>query len=642
VTAGRLRTAAFLIGAVLVLFLATASGTARDREQRTFARARIGLPSAGIVAVLCYHDIAEGTGYPESTVSPKALREHIRRSRENGFVFLSLSELLSYRDRPADLPSRVMVLTFDDGYLSFFDRVLPILKEEGVKATLSVVSSFVDRPPAGVPPLMSWDQIREAESTGLVEIASHGHEIHRFETDNPYRDTGPSVTTRRFLLEAGRYEDRDEYKERIRKDFREARRILAERLGHEVTVLAWPYGEHNLAARRIAAEEGFATTLGLDGTDVRREDLLSGYLPRCMVFRGTRIADKELRWLSPPPLPVRAAQVDLDSVYDPDTQAFRRNLDQVVERVRRLGATDVFLQGCPDPDGTGFFRETYFMNHQAPVRADVWSMAAHKFNHAGLKVWIRAPTMNLSWEWNRRPDWRIPFRKRKGERSGKPWYFRISPDVDEARRAAIDFYTDIAVYLPIRGVLFDDDAFMLDAERLRSGPANPRAKSEAIRSFLEEIKGAVLAWRPNALFARNIYATVVERDGVHPGLSQEFGQFLEDYDLTVVMAYARMEGHRRDAEEWTESLVRRTLRRWDPPPRWDAAAPPVLIKFQTYDWEEEEWVPGAELAGMVRKVRGEKALGLGLYPVPPKAGNLPEGLLGIPAPAELSKRPTED
>jgi biofilm PGA synthesis lipoprotein PgaB len=190
-----------------------------------------------------------------------------------------------------------MVVTFDDAYRSFIEQALPILREEGVKATLAVVTSFIDRPPPGMPPLMTWDQIQEAERSGFVEIASHSHDLHKYETSNPYRDSAPSAVTRRYLLEVDRYEDRKEYLERIREDLRESQRILREKLGHDVSVLAWPYGEHNAAARGIAAEEGFRVTLGLGGIDVRPEDLRSGLLPRVMVVRGSRIGGKDPGWL---------------------------------------------------------------------------------------------------------------------------------------------------------------------------------------------------------------------------------------------------------------------------------------------------------------------------------------------------------
>lgn len=220
-----------------------------------------------------------------------------------------------------------------------------------------------------------------------------------------------------------------------------------------------------------------------------------------------------------------------------------------------------------------------------------------------------------------------------------PWYFRLSPDLGRARDAAIDFFTDIAVYLPIDGVLFDDDAYMLEGEKLRgNSDSSPPEKSAAMRDLIEEIKDAVLAWRPDARFGRNIYAPAVEKDGVHPGFSQDFGQFLRDYDLTVVMAYARMEAHEHDAEAWAESLARRAIRNWTPPAGRESEAPPVMLKFQAYDWGKEMWVPAAELAAMVKGARRAMTVDLGVYPVLPDEGDIPPGLLGEPNLPFVSER----
>ncbi len=601
--------------------------------------------SGPLIAVLCYHDVSDEPGTGPSTVSPAALRDQIRRAREAGWAFLSVSELLALRGRPGAIPPRTMVLTFDDGYRSFSGKVLPILREEGVKATLAIVDTFIDSPPPGIPPLMTWDEVRAADRSGFVEIASHSHALHRYETTNPYRDTGPSTTTRRYLLDEGRYENRDEYRNRIREDLLAARRRLRKELGHDVRVLAWPYGEHNAAACRIAAEAGFRATLGLDGTDTRPEDLRAGYLPRVMVHRGMGIGSPDLSWIGGVPAPVRAAQVDLDAVYDPDPAVFRRNVDRMVEAVGAMGATHAFLQACPDPDGDGRFREAWFQNHQVPVKADIWSMVAAKLSHAGVAVWIRAPSMNLSWEWEKHPEWRIPAGEKQGGGRASPWYRRLSPDLPGPRRAAVDFFTDIAVYLPIQGVLFDDDAYMLAEERLRgNGEQSPAAKSAAIRDLIEEIKAAVLAWRPDCRFGRNIYAPAAERDDIHPGFSQELAQFLRDYDLTVIMAYARMEGHRADAGEWAVSLVRRAARAWVPGPGEASAAPPVMLKLQAYDWQEEEWVPRAELLEVVREARKAMLVNIGVYPVIAGEGDIPEGLLGAPRrrPVPLSSKPCAD
>lgn len=603
---------------------------------RSLSRARAAPPEAGepLVAILCYHDLTSDPARPAYSIPPEEFRRHIRRLRESGWTFLSLSELLAKNDRPTELPPKTVVVTFDDAYRSFFEKALPILAEEKVKATLCIVSSFLDKPPAGLTPLMTWEQIREAEAGGWAEVASHSHDLHYFEVSNPYHDTSPAVTTRRYLFRDGRYETRDEYRWRIRADLRKARAVLAEKLGHDVAVLAWPYGEHNAMARSVARQEGFHVTLGTEGTDVRRADFALGHLPRVMVTRGMDPGGKSLSWLYPVRSPVRAAQVDLDAAYASDPVLFRTRVDRLVEKVRAAGANTVFLQALADPSGDGHYREAYFMNHQIPVRADIWSMAAHKFRHAGMSVWVRAPAMNLSWEWERHPEWRIPFRGKGGGKEPEPWYFRVSPDIPEARKAAVDFFADIAVYLPVDGILFDDDTYMLEGERLRrKRSGTPAAKSDAIRELLEEIKAAVLDWRPNSAFGRNLYAPVAERDGVHPKFSQELSQFLRDYDLTVVMAYARMEGHEDDAAKWTRRLAARVERKARDFVLRAGGIPPVMFKFQAYDWRKEEWVVPEEVAAGIRAAVEESIPNVGVYPVLPEEGNLPRGvLLGKPPP----------
>jgi biofilm PGA synthesis lipoprotein PgaB len=408
-----------------------------------------------------------------------------------------------------------------------------------------------------------------------------------------------------------------------------------------VPVLAWPYGQHNAVAGGVAREAGFSVTLGVEGTDVRREDFARGHLPRIMVTRGMAVGAKGTAWLYPVRPPVRAAQADLDAVYHIDPAIFRARVDRLVAKIRRAGANTVFLQALADPAGDGFYREAYFMNHQLPVRADIWSMVAHKFRHAGIRVWIRAPVLNITWEWERHPEWRIPFRRKRGVDGVAPWYFRVSPDIPEARRAAVDFFTDIAVYLPVEGVLFDDDAFMLEGERLRRNrSSSPAAKSEAIRSLVAEVQAAVLAWRPDCEFGRNIYAPAAEAEGVHPKFSQDLSQYLPDYDLTVVMAYARMEGHGEDAAKWSRKLAARLDRMTRQYVRREGGLPPVMLKFQAYDWSEEEWVPPGEISAGIRAAIEENIPHVGVYPVLPEEGDLPEGVLkGIPPRSERDANP---
>jgi biofilm PGA synthesis lipoprotein PgaB len=621
-----MKRASWVLLLVIAGLAAPAFGGAAAAAPRPVAGPGVARP-APLIAVLCYHDLAPDPAAPTYTVPPESLRAHIRRAKAEGWTFLPLSKVLARRDRPDRLPPKVMVVTFDDAYRSFAELALPILRAEQVPATLAVVGAFVDRPPPGLPPLLTWEELRRLARDEAGEIASHSHDLHRYVVSNPYRDTAPAVTAREYLTAAGRYETRDEYEARLGADLGEARRRLRDELGRDVRVLAWPYGEHNAAARRLAAAAGFVATLGLEGEPVAADSLAAGYLPRVMVYRETAVATSDLAWLRAPARAVRSARLDIDELYDPDPAVTDGRVGRAVARLRDLGVSHVFLQGLADPAGDGFLREAWFVNHQTGVRADVWSMVAHRLAREGMHVWVRAPALNLAWAWAEHPEWRVGFRADPREPRGAPWYYRLSPDLAEVRRAAVDFYTDLAVYLPVRGVLFDDDAYLAAGEVLRGGGGgSPEARQEAIRGLLEEVKAAVRAWRPQCRFGRVVPEPVARGGGLDPARAQSLEECRRRDDLVVVRAAPPADGPDADHEAWAETLAAQAVRSVA-----GAAEAPVLLQFELRDPVSGAWLSPAAAEALVRGARRGGATSLGVGPVSPVSGPAPAGLLRLAA-----------
>ncbi len=538
------------------------------------AAPRVTPGAAPLVAVLCYHDVSDDPGAELQTVPARFLRAQIEACKQTGWTFLSLADLLE-RQRKGTLPPRSMVLTFDDGYRSFYDQALPVLESEHVPATIAIITSYTDHPPANLPPLMSWDQIRAAEHAG-IEVASHTHDLHHYETDNPVHDTAPGVSARLWLDATKRYETREEYRSRIRADLAESQRVLTARLGHPVTALVWPYGIHNDMARGLADQDGFHTTLALGWRDAEPRDFELHCLPRIMVTRDLRFAGASLSWLRQPQGTMRAAAVSLDDLYDPDMTVCRARLDAMIVRLRAIGATHVLLDVCSNPAADGRLEQVYMPGSQAPMRADLWTLVAAKLANAKLRVWVRAPSMNLTWAWQRHPEWRLgadphpiansSFGESADEleaRTLKRWPTRLSPELPAVRQAAADFFTDMAVYLPIDGVLFDDDAVLLPGERLASRPvATPAERAQAVDGLITGIEAAVRAWRPECRFGRVGGSEGVLSEGASSETAQNFGQMLQSMDRIVVRADAGDPAFARDPQRWVQVVGRRAIERW--------------------------------------------------------------------------------
>ena len=119
---------------------------------------------------------------------------------------------------------RAIVLTFDDGHVSNYDRALPMLLEYQLKATFFITAGHI-----GTGETMSWEQIRALHAAGM-EIGSH------------------TVTHR----PPSTLDDKD-----LRYELFESRRILEDGLGAPVTSISSPTGFFNARMRDIAQEAGY-------------------------------------------------------------------------------------------------------------------------------------------------------------------------------------------------------------------------------------------------------------------------------------------------------------------------------------------------------------------------------------------------
>jgi len=129
-------------------------------------------PAAINVPILTYHyirvnaDRNDRMGFALS-VTPADFAAQMDWLAQNGYHPITTEDLYAYLQGARGLPSKPVILTFDDGYADFFTTALPILISHDFRAEEYVVSSFV-----GQPGYMTAAQVREADRSG-IEIGSH-------------------------------------------------------------------------------------------------------------------------------------------------------------------------------------------------------------------------------------------------------------------------------------------------------------------------------------------------------------------------------------------------------------------------------------------------------------------------------------
>ena len=84
--------------------------------------------------------------------------------KDHNFEAISLDELFTTAIK------KPVIITFDDGYRDFFTDAFPLLKKYDMRATIYVVSDFLDKPN-----YLTTDMLKQiaTDSAGLITIGAH-------------------------------------------------------------------------------------------------------------------------------------------------------------------------------------------------------------------------------------------------------------------------------------------------------------------------------------------------------------------------------------------------------------------------------------------------------------------------------------
>lgn len=214
--------------------------------------------------VLMYHDIA----YQEikgktATITPSRLGTHLKMLKDNGYNVISIEQFADFMLNGGTVPDNAVVLTFDDGYESFYTLAAPILKKYGMTAAGFIIGSSTDYNNVETKH-MTWDQMRELKSEGF-SFYNHTYNLHDYgEINKAGTRTGPILKQRLYLADEGRYETLTEYNARVLSDLELMESKLKTELGNTYQMLSYPYGEFSTPAKKMAKKAGIKLFFTID------------------------------------------------------------------------------------------------------------------------------------------------------------------------------------------------------------------------------------------------------------------------------------------------------------------------------------------------------------------------------------------
>ncbi len=157
-----------------------------------------------------YHRFNENK-YPSTNIKMEIFKKHMDIIKNSNFNFLNPNNFEEQFNIPKS--KKKILITIDDAFESFYSEAWPYLKENKIPFIL-----FVSTEPVGKKGYMTWEQIKEIESTDFASIGHHSH-THEYLID---------VSNEEFIL-----------------DIETANKIFQRKLGYVPSLFSYPFGEYS-------------------------------------------------------------------------------------------------------------------------------------------------------------------------------------------------------------------------------------------------------------------------------------------------------------------------------------------------------------------------------------------------------------
>ncbi len=180
----------------------------------------------GIISIM-YHRFNENK-YPSTNIRMEDFKSHLELIREEGLTFVNANNFEELMK--SNKEEKKILLTIDDGFLSFYENAWPILKKNKIPFIL-----FVSTREVGNFNYMNWSQIREIAKEEFVHIGNHSH-------------------SHEYLI--------DEDIKLIREDIEKSIKIFEKNLGYKSEFFSYPFGEYSLEFKKLIKSLNFKYAFG--------------------------------------------------------------------------------------------------------------------------------------------------------------------------------------------------------------------------------------------------------------------------------------------------------------------------------------------------------------------------------------------
>ncbi|MEG2635318.1 MAG: poly-beta-1,6-N-acetyl-D-glucosamine N-deacetylase PgaB [Acinetobacter sp.] len=335
---------------------------------------------------LTFHDVRDDVAKRGDrdvyAISTKNLGQYLEWIQREGWHPIRLEDIWLARQGKKALPNKALLLTFDDGALSSYNRVFPLLKQYKTPAVFAIPTSWINGNTKdayeayGKGNLMTWPQMREMVASGYAEFVSHSDNMHRGILANPQQNMQPAAITREYIEKQKRYETESEYQSRVVADLKKSKQTLDRELGINSRAIFWPYGAVTTETEELAAQADLPMSFSL-GSVAPLADSVKTYQRALIMDNPTpeMINQEMLEFLNYVRAPYKQRKsflrFDLAEMQSANNEQFNQKLGQLLDKVDGLKTSTIILKAVSDSNGDGKIDVAYFPNRQLKMQQDM-------------------------------------------------------------------------------------------------------------------------------------------------------------------------------------------------------------------------------------------------------------------------------
>ena len=203
------------------------------------------------VPIIMYHQV-KNNELGKDVISPYEFECDLKYLSDNNYSTIAMTDLINYVYEDTALPENPIILSFDDGYLSTYKYVFPLLQKYNKKIVLSIVGKSTDDfskvNDNHLTAHLTWKHLKEMERSGFVEIQNHTYNMHKIR--NGRYGCGQFCNESIFDYEQIITEDVTKFEERVQ---------LMEIA--PPNTFTYPYGKYNNNTEQILKKLGYKATL---------------------------------------------------------------------------------------------------------------------------------------------------------------------------------------------------------------------------------------------------------------------------------------------------------------------------------------------------------------------------------------------